>query len=95
MKHFCKSQSKDWQLRTINAVLGGKNALVVQPTGSGKSLCFQFPCAVTGKLTIVLMPTVSLILDQDKALKGTGLRVTYLGTMQSDKTILQKIAQTL
>ena len=93
MRFFKKKEFKDWQLRVIKAVLGGKNALIVQPTGSGKSLCFQFPCTITGKMTIALLPTVSLILDQVKALETTGLKVTYLGTMQSDRTVMGKIAQ--
>ena len=92
MKFFKKNIFKDWQLCAIKAVLGGKNALIVQPTGSGKSLCFQFPCTITGK-TIVLLPTVSLIMNQMKALEATGLRVTYLGTLQSDRTVMGKIAQ--
>ena len=54
MKFFKKKEFKDWQLRVIKAVLGGKNALIMQPTGSGKSLCFQFPCTINGKMTIVL-----------------------------------------
>ena len=93
MKFFKKNAFKDWQLRVIKAILGGKNALIVQPTGSGKSLCFQFPSTITAKMTIVLLPTVSLIMDQVKALETTGLRVTYLGTMQNDRTVMGKIAQ--
>lgn len=62
----------------IKANLGGKNALIVQPTGSGKSLCFQFPSTITAKMTVVLLPTVSLIMDQVKALETTGMRVTSL-----------------
>ena len=64
VKVFKKTSFKDWQLRIISATLGGKNTLVVQPTGSGKSLCFQFPCMVTRNVTIIFMPTISLILDQ-------------------------------
>ena len=90
MKFFKKNAFKDWQLCAIKATLGGKNALIVQPTGSGKSLCFQFPCTITAKMTIVLLPTVSLIMDQIKALEKTGLRVTYLGMMQNDRTVMGK-----
>lgn len=93
VKHFKKNSFKDWQLCNIKATPGGKNTLVVQPTGSGKSLCFQFPCTLTGKMTVVLFPTVSLIMDQVKALESTGLKVTFLGTMQKDPTISGKIAQ--
>ena len=65
VKHFKKTSFKDWQLTVIKATVDGKNSLIVQPTGSGKSLCFQFPGVVTGKITVVLMPTVSLITQPD------------------------------
>ena len=50
---------------------------------------------ITGKVTVVLLLTVSLIMDQMRALQTTGLIVTYmyLGTMQSDHTVMGKIAQ--
>lgn len=93
MKYFKKNAFKDWQLRIVKATLDNKNSLVVQPTGSGKSLCFQYPGVVTGKLTIVLMPTISLIMDQYKRLQDVGLKATYLGSMQSDTGVMSKVAQ--
>ena len=75
------------------AVLGGKNSLVIQPTRSGKSMCYQFPCAVSGKMTLAILPIISLILDQAKGLQHTGLRVTCLGSMQKDPKVLSKIAE--
>ena len=77
----------------ISATLEGKNTLVIQSTGAGKSLCFQFPCVATKTLTVVLMPTISLIKDQYQHLEVTGLRTTFLGTLQTDKSILSMIAQ--
>ena len=93
VKYFKKSTFRDWQLHIIKATLGGKHSLIVQPTGSGKSLCFQFPCTLTGKLTVVLLPTISLIMDQVKALESTGLRVTFLGSFQKDPLLMGKLAQ--
>ena len=52
---------KEFQTRIINAVLNNKDTLVVQPTGSGKSLCFQFPAVYSKKLTLVITPTISLM----------------------------------
>ena len=93
MKYFKKPSFKDWQLRIISGMLETKNTLVVMPTGSGKSLCYQFLSVVTGKLTVVLMPTISLVMDQVHHLQASGLRITHLGTMQTDRNIITKIAQ--
>ena len=93
LKYFNKPSFKEWQLRVIAATLEAKNTLVVKPTGSGKSLCYQFPAVVTGKLTVVLTPTISLIMDQVHHLQDSGLRITHLGTMQTDRNIITKITQ--
>ena len=85
-KHFHLHNFKPWQTLAINAVLKGRDALVVQPTGSGKSLCFQFPSLITNKITIVLTPTISLMADQTQSLLVKGLCATFLGTAQKDPT---------
>ena len=64
LKHFEKQSFKEWQLKIIQGVLEKRDTLVVQPTGSGKSLCFQFPGVVTGKITVVLVPTISLMVNE-------------------------------
>ena len=61
---FHLTHSKDFQSRIIKAILNNKDTLVIQPTGSGKSLCFQFPAICSNKLTLVITPTVSLMQDQ-------------------------------
>ena len=68
----------------IHATLEGKDTLVAQPTGAGKRLCFQFPTTVTKKITIVITPTISLMIDQVENLPLKGLRATYLGSAQRD-----------
>ncbi len=93
LKHFGKQSFKEWQLKVIQGVLEGRNALVVQPTGSGKSLCFQFPTVVTGKMTVVLVPTISLMLDQVAHLKSSSLKATFLGSAQTDPTTESQVAQ--
>jgi len=91
VKHFRHSGFKPWQLETIQAVLDGKDTLVVQPTGSGKSICYQFPPVYTGKLSLVIMPTISLMLDQAASLTVKGLRATYLGSCQQDENVYNNI----
>ena len=44
-------------------------------------------------MTVVLMPTISLIMDQVHILQGSGMRVTHLGMMQTDSTVITKLAE--
>ena len=90
IKHFAIHSIKDWQLEMIMATLKGHNTLVVQPTGSGKSLCFQLLPLLTGKLTIVLTPTISLMKDQYCTLESK-VSATFVGSSQTDKEIDDKI----
>ena len=68
----------------INAVLEKRDSLVIQPTGSGKSLCFQFPAVYTKTVTLVITPTISLMQDQTNELEKRGIPATYLGSAQLD-----------
>ena len=61
------------QEAVIAALLGGRHALTVMPTGSGKSLCFQIPALVMDGLTVVVSPLIALMQDQVAALKLAGV----------------------
>lgn len=93
VKRFGLSTFKDWQLKIIQAVLNGNNAFVVQPTGSGKSLCFNFPAVYTGRMTVVLTPTISLMQDQSASLQDKGIHSTFLGSSQKDAKVQEDIAR--
>src|SRR5947209_7291966 len=67
-KDFQKGQ---WQ--PINAVLEGEDALVVMPTGSGKSLVYQLPALMLPGLTVVVSPLISLMKDQQDKLAAQGV----------------------
>jgi ATP-dependent DNA helicase RecQ len=56
------------QAEAVNAALADRDALVVMPTGSGKSLCYQLPALMRDDLTLVVSPLVSLMQDQVAAL---------------------------
>ena len=71
------------QDRPILAALAGADSLVVMPTGSGKSLCFQAPAFCNGGLTVVVSPLIALINDQHAKLEAAGLPVAMVTSTQS------------
>ena len=67
------------QKEIINAYLMNRDIFACMPTGSGKSLCYQIPAYISkDSVTIVVMPLISLILDQSKFLEGRGFKVFYM-----------------
>ena len=73
-------------------MLKGANTIVVQPTGNGKSLCYQFPPFVTGGTAVIISPTLSLIHDQTEDLCAKGIAATYLCSTQQDSQMPAAIA---
>ncbi len=75
------------QARIIERVMGGGDALVVMPTGSGKSLCFQLPALALPApgVTLVLSPLIALMEDQVCALKQKGVRAEYINSTLSPR----------
>jgi len=67
-EHFGFSAFRRGQREACEAALAGRDVLVVMPTGSGKSLCYQLPALMREDLTIVVSPLVSLMQDQVESL---------------------------
>jgi ATP-dependent DNA helicase RecQ len=80
------------QDRPILAALAGTDSLVVMPTGSGKSLCFQAPAFACGGLTVVVSPLIALIQDQHDRLAAAGLPVAMVTSLQSGREMHDAIA---
>src|ERR1700683_5521567 len=66
---FGFEQFRPGQAEAVAAALADRDALVVMPTGSGKSLCYQLPALMRDDLTLVVSPLVSLMQDQVAALE--------------------------
>ncbi|KAJ1021199.1 hypothetical protein NDA18_005442 [Ustilago nuda] len=66
------------QQAVINAALDGRNAVVVMPTGGGKSLCYQLPAILTPGVTLVVSPLISLMTDQVLHLQEVGIKSELL-----------------
>ncbi len=67
-RHFGFEDFRRGQVEVVDAALSDRDVLVVMPTGSGKSLCYQLPALMRDDLTLVVSPLVSLMQDQVEAL---------------------------
>ena len=77
---FSLTTFNDFQELVIDNALAGRDSIIVQPTCSGKSLCFQFPPVYTNKKAIVVSPTISMMYDQVTNLLGKKIKSTFLGS---------------
>ena len=71
------------QRETIEHVLNGGDALVLMPTGGGKSLCYQLPAILADGLTVVVSPLIALMHDQVTVLQRAGANAQYLNSTLS------------
>ena len=77
---FGYPQFRGPQQAIVEALIEGRDALVLMPTGGGKSLCFQVPALVREGTAVVVSPLIALMQDQVNALRENGVAAEYLNS---------------
>jgi ATP-dependent DNA helicase RecQ len=86
---FGYHQFRGNQAAVIDTLVAGDDALVLMPTGGGKSLCYQIPSLVREGTGVVISPLIALMQDQVSALEELGVRAGYLNSTLSSQEVWQ------
>ncbi|MCP8466782.1 RecQ family ATP-dependent DNA helicase [Pseudomonas sp. ZM23] len=86
-------QFRPGQEAAVSAVLAGRSAAAIFPTGSGKSLCYQLPALMLPHLTLVVSPLLALMQDQLAFLARHGIAAASIDSAQSREQVAQTVAR--
>ncbi|MBX2883991.1 MAG: DEAD/DEAH box helicase, partial [Granulosicoccus sp.] len=82
-------QFRGQQQAIVDTVIEGGDALVLMPTGGGKSLCYQIPSVVRHGTGIIVSPLIALMQDQVDALKSLNLKAAFINSSISSDVVRQ------
>ena len=82
-QYFGYDSFRPGQSGLVDAILAGRDALGVMPTGAGKSVCYQIPAMLLPGVTVVISPLISLMRDQVDGLNDAGIPAAFINTTQA------------
>ena len=91
-KHWGFDALRPLQQKAVDLAMAKKNAIILLPTGGGKSVCFQLPAAALLGVAIVVSPLISLMQDQVEQLTKRGIKAMHLSGMQSQRDLDTKLS---
>lgn len=94
-KYFGYESFHEHQLEVIQQLVGGGDAFVLMPTGSGKSICFQIPSIIRSGVGLIVSPLIALMQNQVDALRQNGVRADFLNSSLSPAAARQVEARVL
>lgn len=90
-KYFGYDSFRLGQETMIDAILEGRDALGIMPTGAGKSICYQVPALSLPGITLVISPLISLMMDQVKALNQAGVHAAFINSSLTEGQIAKAL----
>lgn len=90
-KYFGFDKFREGQETAVEAVLNGRDSLIIMPTGGGKSLCYQIPALVQEGITLVISPLIALMKDQVDFLNSIGINAAFINSTLTGSEIQERL----